>query len=236
MMNKMPDDAAGGIYQQRKKGTVMKRIVPAILSDNMDALTSMVREAEAFCGWMQFDIMDGVFVPSTSVKVREAVTSAPKTGWEAHLMVKKPEQHFAVLADAGCRRIICHLEAVDDPVATLKQIRHLGCEAGLAINPDTPISFVTDEMISNMDYILFMSVYPGFYGRPFVPEVLDKIKAFKALDQRVIIGIDGGVKLANVRDVADAGAEEICVGSAVFAQPDKAKAFSELTEKAFGDR
>ena len=132
--------------------------------------------------------------------------------------------------------VTVHVEIEKEIKSIIKTIKGKGYKAGLAINPDTPISFVTDEMISNMDYILFMSVYPGFYGRPFVPEVLDKIKAFKALNQRVIIGIDGGVKLANVRDVADAGAEEICVGSAVFAQPDKAKAFSELTEKAFGDR
>ncbi len=210
----------------------MRRIVPAILSDDLDAMKKMVKEAESFCSWMQYDIMDKIFVPSESVKVKDAVKTAPACGWEAHLMTVHPEKHFRALAKAGCRRIIIHVEAVDDAPKLLKKIKALGCEAGLAINPDTPLSVLTPEILAEMDYILFMSVYPGYYGRPFVPEVLDKMREFKTQGHDIIIGIDGGVKLANVKEVADAGAEEICVGSAAFAQADTAAAFKTLTATA----
>ena len=210
----------------------MKRIVPAILSNDIEAMKKMVSEAEEFCEWMQYDIMDEIFVPSKSVEIKDAVTTAPKCGWEAHLMIVRPEVHFKALADAGCKRIIIHVEAVNDPAALLRVIKSLGCEAGLAINPDTELSVLTPEILDAMDYILFMSVYPGYYGRPFVMKVFDKIREFKAQNHDIIIGIDGGVKMMNVKEIAEAGVEEICVGSAVFAQEDKAKAFRDLTEKA----
>jgi ribulose-phosphate 3-epimerase len=156
----------------------------------------------------------------------------PRADWEAHLMVSQPIEYFTALAQAGARRIIVHYEAAVEPLTLVEMLHALGVEAGLAINPDTPVSAIDETLAAALDYVLFMSVYPGFYGKPFIPEVLEKVSEFKRLYPGKAVGIDGGIKMENIAMAARAGADEICVGSAIFAAGNPAESYRSLTDRA----
>ena len=193
----------------------LNRVVPAILTDDPKALENMVRQVKNFTDWVQFDIMDGEFVPSKSITYEHLARLLMKLGWEAHLMVKNPENYLAGFKQAGAQKVVFHYEATRSPQEVISLARRLGLGVGLAINPDTPISAIlplTDEV----DSVLFLSVYPGFYGKKFIPEVLDKIGEFKGICPGVKTGIDGGIKESNITRVAQAGVDFIYVGSAIF--------------------
>ena len=207
------------------------RIVPAVLTDNTKHLAQMLRQAECFANWVQIDIMDGLFVPSRSVSASDIANIETSLAWEAHLMVQEPRKYIDDFCDAGAKRIIVHYEAVKENAEDLVEyIINLGMTAGLALNPETPVGVLNDRLLSKLECVLFMAVHPGFYGAQFLPEVLDKIASFRQNYPNVSIGIDGGVKAANIVDVARSGANEICVGSAIFAQPDLAAAYFELNQ------
>jgi len=211
----------------------LRRVVPAILADSPHALETMVRRAEGFAGWVQIDIMDGVFVPSRSVTSEDIASLAPGFDWEAHLMVREPEKLIEGFHLAGATKIIVHYEAVKVlPGDIVEHITSLGMAAGMAINPETPVSVLRDDLVSKLDGILFLSVHPGFYGAKFLPEVLDKIKEFRRLYPDVAIGIDGGIKEGNIARVAEAGVDEICVGSAIFVQPNPSESYKRLQKLA----
>ncbi len=211
----------------------IRRVVPAVLTDKPVILESMIRQAEKFTDWVQIDIMDGVFVPSTSIKSKDISLIQPKIAWEAHLMVQEPKKYLEDFHKAGAERIVVHYEVVKDYFSDIiEEICGMGMKAGLAINPETPNDVLSSNIIEQLDSILFMAVHPGFYGAQFIPEVLDKIKAFRRLFPEMNIGIDGGVKAANIALIAASGVDEICVGSAVFAQPDPSVSFQELTVMA----
>jgi ribulose-phosphate 3-epimerase len=210
---------------------INRHIVPAILTENPVILEAMLRRAEEFADWVQIDIMDGVFVPSRSITSNDIFDIKPKMAWEAHLMVQEPVKYLKGFHLAGARRIVVHYEAVKDCVIE-DHINSMGMEAGLAINPETPLEVLSPQVIRRLDSVLFMAVHPGFYGAKFIPEVLDKISSFRAIYPDVNIAIDGGVKANNVALVAASGVNEICVGSAVFAQADPAASFNELTNLA----
>ncbi len=207
--------------------TRIARLVPAILTDDPKALEKMVCTAETFTNYVQFDIMDGQFVPSKSITREHLANLTMKLKWEAHLMVMDPEKYLSGFHQAGAQRVIFHYEATSSPREVISQARRLGLKVGLAVNPETAIpSFL--PLASVLDSVLFMTVHPGFYGSQFLPEVLDKIKAFRKLQPDMEIGVDGGIKENNITQVARAGVDLICVGSAIFLQPDPATAFRRL--------
>ena len=209
------------------------RIIPAVLTENYERLVSMLRHAERFADWLQIDIMDGLFVPSHSISAQDIVVTGVNTKWEAHLMVREPEKCIHDFHAAGATRILVHYEAVKESASdVIDRITSFGMEAGVVLNPDTPASVLSASLLSKLGSVLFMAVQPGFYGAKFIPEVLDKIASFRQLYPDMNIGIDGGVKATNITDVARAGANEICVGSAIFAQPDIAVAYRELIDLA----
>jgi ribulose-phosphate 3-epimerase len=210
----------------------IQRLVPAILTDNKYHLEQMVRIAAGWASWIQFDIMDGAFVPSRSISVDDIASVRPVFAWEVHLMVDKPRDYIESCRRAGARRVIFHFEAVKDPLPEIDFIHHLGMEAGLAINPDTSISVIDDVLADAIDLLLFMSVYPGYYGRPFIPQTLPRIKEMHTRYPDLTIGIDGGIKAGNIREAALAGADEICVGSAVFGTGDAVASYRQLLEMA----
>lgn len=210
----------------------VRRIVPAILTDDPLALRDMVRRAEGFASWVQFDIMDGLFVPSRSIGSQDIVGTTPGFPWEAHLMVRAPGGYIKEFARAGAKRIIFHYEAAEHPHAIAESVRSVGVGAGLALSPDTPVSVISPALASKLDCVLFLSVYPGFYGQPFIPEVLDKVRNLHQRFPGLVLGIDGGIKEGNIAEVAQAGADEICVGSAIFGQDDPAEAYKRLVELA----
>ena len=154
-------------------------VVPAILTDDPQALKTMVRQAEAFCDYVQFDIMDGRFVPSRSIECEHITALNTTLSWEAHLMVENPENYAADFLKAGARRITFHYEASPHPEKVIKLIKSLGLQAGLALNPETPVSAVL-PLVSEVASVLFLSVRPGFYGSPFIPEVLPKVAELRS--------------------------------------------------------
>jgi ribulose-phosphate 3-epimerase len=154
-----------------------------------------------------------------------------KLTWEAHLMMLQPEHYLETLKKAGAQKIIFHVEAVSSPWKEISLVKGLGMKVGLAINPETPIS-AFKEFVPEVDSTLFMAVHPGFYGAKFIPEVLDKVREFRKTFFKTLTGIDGGVKESNIADIARSGVDEICVGSAIFLQPDPGAAHRKLTDIA----
>jgi ribulose-phosphate 3-epimerase len=209
----------------------LSQVIPAILTDDAQALESMVRQAEAFTNWLQFDIMDGKFVPSGSITYRHLASLSMKLGWEAHLMVERPEDYLKGFQRAGAQKVVFHYEATHSPEEVISLARSLGLRVGLAINPDTPISAIL-PLADKVDSVLFLSVYPGFYNREFIPEVLDKITRFRATCADMEIGIDGGIKESNIATVARAGADTIYVGSAIFLQESPGESYRRLVALA----
>lgn len=208
-----------------------KQVVPAILTDNPQTLEALVRQTESFTHYAQFDIMDGKFVPSRSIVWQDIQRLSPGLDWEVHLMVAQPEDCFEGFRKAGARKIVFHYEATPSPQKLVREIREIGLQAGIALNPETPISAVM-PLVPEVDSVLFLSVNPGFYGAKFIPEVLDKIRKFREAQPGCETGIDGGIKEGNIADIARSGVDVIYVGSAIFLQPDPAASFRRLVELA----
>ncbi|MBN1161978.1 MAG: ribulose-phosphate 3-epimerase [Dehalococcoidales bacterium] len=207
------------------------RIVPAILANDIASLEKFVRVAEAFADFAQIDIMDGKFVPSHSASYAQIAAVKPKFKWEAHLMVHHPENYLEGFKGAGAEKIVFHYEATPSPNKTIKAIRKLDMQVGLAVNPETTISVIAG-LVKQVDSVLFLAVNPGFYGAKFIPEVLDKIVEFRKTYPKMEIGIDGGIKESNIAEIARSGVDVICVGSAIFRQPDPAASYRRLVESA----
>jgi ribulose-phosphate 3-epimerase len=211
--------------------TEISRVVPAVLTDDPESLRTMVRLAEGFSDYVQFDIMDGSFVPSRSIGWEHLANLSMQLRWEAHLMVFQPEDYLADFQQAGAKRVFFHYEATDAHQKIISLARELGLEIGLALNPETPTAAIL-PLIADLDSILFMSVNPGFYGAKFIPEVLDKITEFRKIYPDVEIGIDGGIKEDNIKLIAQNGVDCIYVGSAIFLQPQPGESFRRLSALA----
>jgi ribulose-phosphate 3-epimerase len=203
------------------------KVVPAILTDDSSALEKMARQAETFTDFVQIDIMDGRFVSSRSVTREQIVNLPARLKWEAHLMVTKPEEYVADFKQAGASKIIFHHEATSSSHRVISRSRDLDIDIGLAINPETPVSAIVPH-IDQVDSVLLLTVTPGFYGSKFIPEVMGKVAELRAIQSGIEIGVDGGVKENNIREIASAGVDYICVGSAVFLQPDPAESYRHL--------
>jgi ribulose-phosphate 3-epimerase len=203
------------------------RAVPAILTSDPIELGKMVLQAESFTDYVQLDIMDGKFVPSESISCAQAAALHTRLRWEAHLMVLHPEACLEEFRAAGAEKIVFHYEASPSPDSVIRKIKESGLGVGLAVNPETPVSAIA-PLVKEVDSVLFLSVNPGFYGARFIPEVLDKIRAFRRAFLRVETGIDGGVKEKNIAEIAGTGVNNIYVGSAIFLQPDPTAAYRRL--------
>lgn len=207
------------------------RVVPALLTDDPQALATMVRQAEGFTDYAQFDMMDGQFVPSKSITTEHLAGLRIKLKWEAHIMVLRPESYLEGLKQAGARKVVFHYEATPSPGEVIAQARKLGIGVGLAVNPETPVSKVL-PLAGEVDSILFLTVNPGFYGSQFLPEVLDKVREFRSARPDIETGVDGGIKEGNIIDIAHTGLDVIYVGSAIFQQPEPAESFRRLLSLA----
>jgi ribulose-phosphate 3-epimerase len=210
----------------------IRRVVPAILTADAGDLEKMVRQAEGFTSWVQFDIMDGLFVPSSSVNSTQIAAVKPNFEFDIHLMVRHPESYIQPFRLAGARRITLHLEACVHPRDWLVFVKNLGLEAGLAINPETAAEEINPGIVEQLDILLLLSVNPGYYGRPFIPDVLEKAKKLRQDFPGLRLGMDGGIKADNIGAVSGVGVDEICVGSAVFASANPAGAYRQLTALA----
>ena len=213
------------------------KIAPSILSADFARVGEEIKATtEAGADVLHLDVMDGSFVKNISFgpKFIQEVRPYSKATFDAHLMIVNPWNYIKQFANAGADIITVHYEACGDKLKdTLLQIKDLGVKCGAVINPDTPVEKVAD-VIELCDMLLLMSVYPGFGGQKFIPDVLPKIaEARKLIDSTgkdIDLEIDGGITKENVRLVKDAGANVIVAGSTVFNQIDRAKIIRELRE------
>ncbi|MAF84945.1 MAG: ribulose-phosphate 3-epimerase [Dehalococcoidales bacterium] len=205
----------------------LKKVIPAILAEDPKALETMVREAESFASYVQFDIMDGQFVPSRSITSQDLMAVPIKFSWEAHLMVERPEDYLNDCREAGAKKVVFHYEATSSPQSVISRARELGLEVGLAINPETDVPAFL-PLVDEVDSVLFLTVHPGFYGSKFIPEVLDKVVELRQSRPSIAIGADGGIKESNIIQIAHSGVDEFCVGSAIFSQPKPAERYYHL--------
>ncbi len=197
-------------------------LAPSILAADFKTLGEQMKLTEQNgAKYLHFDVMDGMFVPSISfgMPVLQSIHDATAQVMDAHLMVQEPIRYVEAFQKAGADIITVHLEACEDIRATIKKIRECNMKVGLSICPDTPAEAV-EELLSEIDMLLVMSVHPGFGGQKFIPESLEKIRVIrKRIEEQkldVDIQVDGGIYLSNVREVLDAGANIIVAGSAVF--------------------
>ncbi len=200
-------------------------IAPSILAAdfaNMQREIEMINTSEA--DWIHIDVMDGVFVPNISlgIPVVEAIKRHAKKPMDVHLMIVHPENYVEAFKKAGADSISVHLEACPHLHRNLQQIKALGCKAGVAINPHTPIAGLS-EIIQDIDLVCVMSVNPGFGGQKFIERTYDKIRELKRLildrNTSTKIEIDGGVNQQNAKLLVDAGADVLVVGNFIFSSP-----------------
>lgn len=204
----------------------MAHIAPSILSADFTCLGKEVSAVEnAGADWIHIDVMDGRFVPNITygpiiVQACKRVTSLPL---DVHLMIEKPEAIIPDFAKAGADYISVHAETCPHLHRTLQQIRELGVKPGVALNPATPLSCI-EYIADQLDFVLIMSVNPGFGGQKFIESSIEKIKALSHLLAKknpfAIIQVDGGINADTIASVARAGASCFVAGSAIFNTPD----------------
>ncbi len=204
-------------------------IAPSILSANFARLGEEVDNVlAAGADWVHFDVMDNHYVPNLTIgplvceALRKHGVTAPI---DVHLMVEPVDRIVPDFAKAGASVISFHPEASRHVHRTIQLIKGEGCQAGLVLNPATPLE-VLDYVLEELDLVLLMSVNPGFGGQAFIPSALDKLRAVRAridaTGKPIRLEIDGGVKPDNIRAIAEAGADTFVAGSAIFGQPDYA--------------
>ena len=215
-------------------------IAPSILSADFARLGEQVGTVlDAGATIIHVDVMDGHFVPPITMgpivveALREQVHAAGAI-LEVHLMVERPERHVEAFADAGADRILAQVEATPNLHYALQAIRTRDVEAGVVLNPGTPVEAVA-EVLDDVELVLCMTVDPGWGGQAFLSHSVDKLRRLKALvGDRALIEVDGGVDLRTIGDCAAAGASVFVAGSAVFGTDDPAGAVRELAAAAAG--
>jgi ribulose-phosphate 3-epimerase len=212
----------------------MPIIAPSLLAADflqLQAACDMLNESPA--DWYHLDIMDGRFVPNISYGpmlvnfFRRATTKI----CDVHLMIEEPEKYAEAFKDAGADILTVHYEACTHLHRNIQQIKSLGMQAGIALNPHTPVELLKD-ILQDVDMVLLMSVNPGFGGQSFIPHTLNKIKRMREMiDEQLLnvkIEIDGGVTLENAKMIIDAGADVLVAGSTVFKAADPIKMIASL--------
>jgi len=198
------------------------KLAPSILTADFTCLGEQIRAAEAAgVEWIPLDIMDGHFVPNMSFGplVVQAVRSVTQLTLDVHLMIEQPERYLADFARAGADRLTVHVETCPHLHRTIQQIKEVGCQAGVTLNPATPLSTL-EEILPEVDLVLVMSVNPGFGGQSYIPASTPKIARLRsmldAIGSPAEIEVDGGINLTTIAEVVKAGASVLVVGSAIF--------------------
>jgi ribulose-phosphate 3-epimerase len=217
---------------------VTVRILPSILSADFARLGEDVARMEAGgADWLHVDVMDGQFVPNLTfgAKVIEAVRSVTKLPLDVHMMVWQPERYFDDFAAAGASRMLIHAEATPHLHRHVNRIKELGCAAGVAINPATPVEVLVD-IVQDLDTVLVMTVNPGFGGQQFIAHTVEKICRTRELltrtKSRAVLEVDGGINRETIVTCYRAGADTFVAGHAVFAAADPRAEIGELRRRA----
>lgn len=216
----------------------MVEIAPSILSADFTRLGEQIAAVEqAGASYIHVDVMDGHFVPNLTLGpfIVEWVRRATNLPIDAHLMIEDPDKFIGAFAKAGANLISVHPEATYHLHRTVHFIRDAGCQAGVVLNPATPLAMIED-VLADVNYVLLMSVNPGFGGQKFISASLDKLRRLRELirqrNPQVRIEIDGGIGVETAGEVVAAGAEILVAGSAIFGQPDPGQAVQALISAA----
>lgn len=209
-------------------------IAPSILSANFANLEEdidMLNKSKA--DWIHVDVMDGVFVPNISFgfPVIAAVKNFAEKPLDVHLMITEPDRYLTEFAKVGADVITVHYEACKHLHRTIQNIKELGCKAGVALNPHTPVTLLQD-IVQDLDMVLIMSVNPGFGGQKFIERTYTKIRELRAMakeeNPNLLIEVDGGVSIHNSLALLKAGANVLVAGNAIFSEKDQLHAIAEL--------
>ena len=214
----------------------MKYIAPSILSADFSKLGDEIKSVEeAGADWIHVDVMDGHFVPNITigplvVEAARRVTSLPI---DVHLMIENPDRYIKDFAKAGADLISVQVEACVHLNRTIQMIKESGLRAGAVLNPSTPLSSI-EWIMEDVDFIMIMSVNPGFGGQDFIPNSLDKVGALRRMirdrELATLIEIDGGVNEKTIKNLSDAGVDVFVAGSAIFKSPDYKKTIDKFRE------
>ena len=205
-------------------------ITPSILSSDFGHLQDEVDSVAGIADWLQLDVMDGHFVPNLSFGAPVAKCIKTKLPLDVHLMVMNPADRIVEFLQIGAAHITFHAEAVkktDERKALIGAIRAGKATAGIALNPDTPLSAISDVM-DDIDLVLVMSVYPGFGGQAFIPDVLEKVRDLRASHSDLMIQIDGGIDAKTAKLAREAGVNNLVAGSYIFNAKDREAAIKSL--------
>lgn len=198
------------------------KLAPSILSADFACLGEQIEEAEAAgADWIHIDVMDGHFVPNITIGplIVRALRSVTRLPLDVHLMIERPERYLVNFEEAGANSLTVHVETCPHLHRTIQQIKSLNLKAGVALNPATPLSTL-EEILSEVDLALVMSVNPGFGGQSYIPSSTAKIARLRAMldeiESDAVLEVDGGIEVRTIREVVAAGATVLVAGSAIF--------------------
>ena len=214
------------------------RLAPSILSADFANLGRDIAAVEGGgADLIHVDVMDGHFVPNITIgpPVVKAIRRVAKVPLDVHLMITDPDRYIDAFADAGAAMLSVHVEVLPHLHRTIGAIKKRNLKAGVVLNPSTPVVSI-ENVAADVDFVLVMSVNPGFGGQVFIPRSLEKVRAVRALlaaaSNNAPIEVDGGIDLHTVASVVEAGADLLVIGQAIFGQPDAAQAARELKAAA----